>query len=185
VGKRLDISFWLPVAGRLQIHRRTAKLNTMATKELLTIGYEGMALSAFTDALTKARVTVLADVRAIAHSRRPGFAKTALRTAVEAAGIQYLHIPGLGNPKAGRQAAWAGDVNGYERIFRAHLNLAMAQSGLANLASVARRRRTCLMCMEADPADCHRSIIAAAIEQSEGLKIWHLRPLQSLARCVA
>jgi hypothetical protein len=123
----------------------------MPSKEILTVGYEGLTLDAFTLALTKARVSVLADIRAIAHSRRPRFAKTALRSAIEAAGIRYLHIPALGNPKAGREAAWAGDIEEYQRIFRKHLDLTATRTALEQLVAVARSRRTCLMCMEANP----------------------------------
>ncbi len=149
----------------------------MPTKEILTIGYEGLGLAAFTGALSKARVSVLADIRAIAHSRRPGFAKVALRSAVEAAGIQYVHIPALGNPKAGRIAAWSGDTDEYKRIFHAHLTLPTARLAMEQLIVAMKARRTCLMCMEADPAECHRSIVAATVERISGLHVKHLRPI--------
>lgn len=160
-------------------------LAAMVTKELMTIGYEGMAVHAFTHALTAARVAVLADVRAIAHSRRPGFAKSALRVAMEEAGIRYLHIPALGNPKAGREAAWAGDLDTYARIYREHLDIPATRSALEQLLAVARVRRTCLMCLEADPADCHRSMVAEEIGRSSNLRIKHLRPTPEMGQRAA
>ena len=91
------------------------------TQPLFTIGYEGVTPGALLAALHAARVEVLVDVRAIAASRRRGFAKTALRAALEDGGISYLHVPALGNPKDGREAAWSGDLRGFRAIFRTHL----------------------------------------------------------------
>jgi uncharacterized protein (DUF488 family) len=148
----------------------------MQISEILTIGYERMTLTGFIKAVVAEQVAVLADIRAIAQSRRPGFAKTALRSALEDAGIAYLHLPRLGNPKAGRMAAWAGEFAEYERIFGEHVSTPTGIEALAALAHTARRSRVCLMCMEAAPEACHRSIVASKLREIGGFRVRHLRP---------
>ncbi|MBX9699518.1 MAG: DUF488 domain-containing protein, partial [Acetobacteraceae bacterium] len=81
---------------------------TGAPPPLLTIGYEAGTQAGLVAALRAAGATVLADVRAIANSRKPGFSKRSLAAALEEAGIAYWHIPALGTPAAGREAARAG-----------------------------------------------------------------------------
>jgi uncharacterized protein (DUF488 family) len=79
-------------------------------KVLFTIGYEGLDSERLIAALRDAQVGTLADVRAVANSRKRGFSKNALRTSLEDAGIGYAHARSLGTPKAGRQAARADDA---------------------------------------------------------------------------
>ncbi|WP_198377707.1 DUF488 family protein, partial [Neoroseomonas rubea] len=101
--------------------------------EVLTIGYEGTTPDRLIAALKSARVATLVDVRALANSRRPGFAKGALSAALEAAGIGYLHLRALGTPAAGRAAVRAGRPAEMRRIFAAHLAGDEPQAALANL----------------------------------------------------
>ena len=62
------------------------------------------------DRLRTAGVRVLADVRAVAASRRAGFSKTVLGSSLAEAGIEYVHLRDLGTPKAGRDAARKGRI---------------------------------------------------------------------------
>ena len=77
----------------------------MTAPTIWTIGYEQATLDAVIGALKGAGVEVLADVRALPLSRRPGFSKTALAGALAQAGIQYVHFKALGTPADGRAAA--------------------------------------------------------------------------------
>jgi uncharacterized protein (DUF488 family) len=81
---------------------------TQTKPTLATIGYEDATVQRFQDALRDAGVELLVDVRAVAGSRRPGFAKTKLAANVGEIGIDYLHLRGLGTPAEGRAAARAG-----------------------------------------------------------------------------
>ncbi|HEV3048995.1 MAG TPA: DUF488 domain-containing protein, partial [Longimicrobium sp.] len=120
---------------------------------LATIGYEDATVQSFQEALREAGVEVLVDVRAVASSRRPGFAKTRLAENVGEIGIEYLHMRGLGTPAEGRAAARAGQHEEMHRIFRAHMETVEAQAELHALADLVRAgRRVCLLCLEADPA---------------------------------
>jgi uncharacterized protein (DUF488 family) len=138
-----------------------------------TIGYEDATPAALVAALRQAGITTVVDVRALANSRRPGFAKRALSAALAEAGIGYAHMPALGTPAAGRQAVRSGKPEAMRRIFAAHLAGVEPQAALAELKARAAREPVCLLCLEADPAQCHRTLVAEAM----GLPIRHLAPV--------
>ncbi len=134
-------------------------------KTLFTIGYEGLDPRALTDALRGAGVARLADVRAVANSRKRGFSKGALKAGVEEAGMAYAHLCGLGTPKAGREAARAHDAGLMRRIYcEAVLDTADGGLALDALAAMAEAAPTCLLCFERDPALCHRRVLAERLE---------------------
>ena len=142
-----------------------------------TIGYEAATVPLFLETLQEARVDLLVDVRAVASSRRPGFAKTRLAANLQEAGIEYLHLRGLGTPAEGRAAARAGRYAELREIYREHLATPEAQDDLEALADLVRSgRRVCLLCLEADPAHCHRSLVAAALASLLPLEVTHLTP---------
>ena len=144
-----------------------------------TIGYQGATVRTFLDALRDERIELLVDVRAVAMSRRPGFAKSALAANLEGAGIGYLHLRSLGTPADGRAAARAGRHAEMHAIFREQLATAQAQAELEALAGIVRSgRRVALLCFEADPSQCHRSIVASALQQLVPVEVKHLVPLE-------
>ena len=134
-------------------------------KTLFTIGYEGLDSERFVTTLTEAGIATLADVRAVANSRKRGFSKTALRTSLEEAGLSYAHARSLGTPKAGREAARAHDAALMRRIYCEEV-LDTADGGLAldALCDLAGRAPTCLLCFERDPGRCHRRVLAERLE---------------------
>lgn len=145
------------------------------TTMLFTIGYEGVSPEAFDRELRAAGIDHVVDVRGFAGSRRKGFAKSALSTRLASIGVRYTHLRGLGDPKPGRDAARAGNHIAFLRIFKAHMAGATAQRDLAELAKLARAGTIALMCYEADPAGCHRSIVAEALATRTKIKTVHLR----------
>lgn len=124
--------------------------------------------------LKAAGVEVLIDVRAVAASRRAGFSKTLLAASLADVGIEYLHLRGLGTPKAGRDAARAGRVSEMQDIFEGHLAEPQAQVELARATEIAMNRRAALLCYEADAEGCHRKILADHICDRIGCAITHL-----------
>jgi uncharacterized protein (DUF488 family) len=144
---------------------------------LATIGYQAATVRSFLDALREAGVELLVDVRAVASSRRPGFAKSRLAANLAEAGISYVHLRGLGTPAEGRAAARAGRYAELRRIFREHLATPGARAELDELAELVRSsRRVCLLCFEADPEHCHRSMVAAALGTLMPVEVTHLSP---------
>lgn len=151
----------------------------MAPSTLCTIGYQGASMSDFLDALRHAKVELLVDVRAVTSSRRPGFSKNALTATLDAHGIAYLHLRGLGTPADGRAAARAGRHAEMRRIFAAHMKEPQARDDIETLVGIVRSgQRVCLLCFEADAAHCHRAIVADAVRAATDTQVDHLAPEQ-------
>lgn len=145
------------------------------SRTLYTIGYEGATVASFLAAIRDAGVELLVDVRALASSRRPGFAKTALAANLASIGVDYLHLRGLGTPADGRAAARAGRHEEMKRIFLEHMKEDVAQDDLARLADIVRGdRKVCLLCFEADPMHCHRRYVVEALHPLVPLDVMHL-----------
>lgn len=142
--------------------------------QLATIGYEGATLVDFISTLLEAGVEQVVDVREIAQSRRPGFSKTALRTALSEVGIDYHHIRQLGDPKHGREAARAGQIDLFRAIFSAHMDLPASQDALKNAIVLANEKKSALVCFERDPKNCHRTIVAERMAKLGSLNIRNL-----------
>jgi uncharacterized protein (DUF488 family) len=130
---------------------------------IFTIGYEQTTTGELIAALQAAGVERVVDIRAVAASRRPGFSKTALAGALQEAGIAYEHLRALGTPKEGRDAAKRGDRVTLERVYAGQLELPEAQAAAALLLDRMAQQPTALLCYEREPADCHRSMLIAAI----------------------
>ncbi len=128
--------------------------------KLFTIGYEGSDIDCFVATLKQARIKVLADVRAVACSRKKGFSKRGLHARLAKEGIEYIHFVDLGDPKPGRAAAKAGRHAEFIRIYRKHFSRSPARRALLELQQVAQAQPTCLLCFERDSTTCHRSIVA-------------------------
>lgn len=145
--------------------------------EVATIGYEGTAVDAFLDVLAGAKIEQLVDVRAVTSSRRPGFSKNQLAANLEGRGIDYVHLRALGTPSEGRSAVRSGDFEKMRKIYTKHLTTAEAQADLHALADLVRSgKHLVLLCYEADPEHCHRSMVIEALGDL-GLKVRprHLR----------
>jgi len=140
---------------------------------IFTIGYEGSTMSEFIAALQKAGVTRVIDVRALPLSRRPGFSKSPLRGALDEAGIEYVHLKALGTPAKGRAAARAGRQSDLERIYAGQLELPEAMAQSAQMLDLASEKPSALLCMERDPAHCHRTLLLKAVApQAEAVHLY-------------
>ncbi|PZO55174.1 MAG: DUF488 domain-containing protein [Alphaproteobacteria bacterium] len=151
----------------------------MAAK-IWTIGYEKVGQADFVAALKAAKIKTLIDVREVANSRRAGFSKKSLAAALDEAGIVYVHMKPLGTPKAGREAARKGDNQTMRRIFKAKLVEPESQLALAETAELAGKGRVCIMCLEHDWRDCHRTIVAEHLSEEFGLEAVNLSPEASV-----
>jgi uncharacterized protein (DUF488 family) len=130
---------------------------------IFTIGYEGATGGEFLAALKSAGVERVIDVRALPLSRRPGFSKSPLRAALEEAGIEYIHLKALGTPSEGRSAARAGRHADMARIYAGQLELPEAIAQSAQLLALVAEKPTALLCMEREPAHCHRTLLLDAV----------------------
>ncbi|AJR24277.1 MULTISPECIES: DUF488 family protein [Sphingobium] len=130
---------------------------------IFTIGYEGATQDEVIAALRAAGVTMLADVRAVPLSRRPGFSKNILAAGLREAGIDYVGLKALGTPAAGREAARKGQHQRLAEIYAGQLELPEAMVQAAQLVEMAEEQAVALLCFERDAAACHRSLLIDAV----------------------
>lgn len=130
---------------------------------IFTIGYEGTTQAALVATLVEAGVELLADIRAVPLSRRPGFSKNVLANGLREAGIDYIGLKALGTPPDGREAARRHDLAGLSRIYAGQLDLPEAMMQGAQLRDLVAERATALLCFERDPTCCHRSLLIDAV----------------------
>lgn len=138
---------------------------------LYTIGYEGRSQCQLVGALVAAGVEQLLDVRWRPLSRKPGLSKTALSAACAEAGIAYLHDRRLGTPpELLRRLRDEGtyDWDAYAAHLTGEPDALRAAAVAATVSPVA------LLCYEADPADCHRFLVARRVSANASLTIEHL-----------
>ena len=132
---------------------------------VLTVGHSTRPIEAFLELLRGHLVTCLIDVRTVPRSRHnPQFNTEALLGTLAAAKIDYAHVPGLGGfrrPTADSpNAAWR---NLSFRGYADYMQTPDFAGQLAHLIERAGRQRVALMCAEAVPWRCHRSLIADAL----------------------
>jgi uncharacterized protein (DUF488 family) len=150
-------------------------------KTLFTIGYEGSSPADLFGSLRRSGVKLLIDVRDVPISRKRGFSKTALSEGLSAAGIGYLHLKGLGDPKPGRVAAREGRFADFRRIFGAHMKTTTAQQALREAVVAASKSVACLLCFEKNHINCHRCIVAESMAQGAKFQLVHLNPAPLIA----
>jgi uncharacterized protein (DUF488 family) len=130
---------------------------------LYTIGHSTRALPELIGMLQDAGVTRLADVRRIPRSRRhPQFNTETLPRDLEAAGVDYIHMPALGGRRSARRGPPSRHTLWRVEAFRNYADYAETpafQAGLAELARLATERPTAIMCAEAVWWQCHRRLI--------------------------
>jgi uncharacterized protein (DUF488 family) len=130
-----------------------------------TIGYERLLPAELVAELQAARIERLIDVRFRPQSRRPGMSKTRLGEVLGDHGIAYEHRRSLGTPPDIRWLFKAGRVAEGARAFRAHVERTAAHELDELAAELGRGPRTALLCLEADPAVCHRRVLTEALRE--------------------
>jgi uncharacterized protein (DUF488 family) len=133
---------------------------------LWTIGYEKLLPGALVAELQAAGIERLIDVRFRPQSRRPGMSKTRLGALLAEHGIAYENRRGLGTPADLRWLYKNNRVAEGAQAFALHLEANCAADVNELAGELARGApRTVLMCLEADPAQCHRSVVAHALRE--------------------
>jgi uncharacterized protein (DUF488 family) len=133
--------------------------------QILTIGHSTRSAAEFLALLKAHSVTGIADVRTIPRSRRhPHFSSEALSAFLSDHDIAYIHLPGLGGlRKPRRDSPNAGWKNESFRGYADHMQTPEFASALEELLALARKELVAVMCAEAVPWRCHRSLIADAL----------------------
>jgi hypothetical protein len=142
---------------------------------VLALGHSTRPLDELVALLRTHGVRVLADIRTVPRSRHnPQFEKPTLARAIAAAGMRYVHLPKLGGLRRARpdspNGAWR---NASFRGYADHMLTPEFAEGLSELKTLARVGPVAIMCAEAVPWRCHRSLVADALWAS-GVVVGHV-----------
>lgn len=132
---------------------------------ILTIGHSTRSIEEFIRLLKAHGVDRVIDVRTIPRSRHnPQFARDNLSPALHRARIHYRYMPGLGGLRhAQRDSINRGWRNASFRGYADYMQTATFRWNLDRCIELAKSERVVLMCAEAVPWRCHRSLIADAL----------------------
>ena len=137
---------------------------------IYTMGYEGLSIDGFLDALMNSRILNIIDVRSNPVSRKYGFSKKALLRECSEAGLGYHHFPELGIPSKIRK-----QVTDVQALWDYYTKEVLDQNSeaLNSVANLCQNRPSVLICFEKRPEDCHRHMIARDLSQRTGLQTIH------------
>jgi uncharacterized protein (DUF488 family) len=145
------------------------------TSKVFTIGHSTHSIGDFMAILKSHSIDLLVDIRTVPRSRHnPQFNRESLPASLEAAGIGYQHAPGLGGLRRPQpDSTNSGWRNASFRGFADYMQTTEFAENLAELIGLAREKTLVLMCAEAVPWRCHRSLIADALSL-RGVRVEHL-----------
>ena len=163
----------VPTRGR----NRSAQRRAAGPRILYTIGHSTRTAREFVELLRAHRVEQVVDIRTIPRSRyNPQFNRPALARSLHAVKIGYRHLKTLGGLRHARpDSTNLGWRNASFRGFADYMQTDDFAAGLARLEQIATRRRTVIMCAEALPWRCHRSLVADALRVAR----WRVLHIQS------
>jgi uncharacterized protein (DUF488 family) len=130
-----------------------------------TIGHSNRPIEVFVDLLRRNEIARLLDVRTVPRSRHnPQFDRDTLPAALDAAAIAYTHLPGLGGLRHARpDSPNAGWRNLSFRGYADYMQSPEFAENVQRVVEAAKTQRCVLMCAEAVPWRCHRSLIGDAL----------------------
>jgi hypothetical protein len=142
---------------------------------IYTIGHSTRSLDELIAQLRAFKVSVLVDIRTIPRSRHnPQFNGDSLPSALAARGLRYVHLPRLGGLRRARKDSLnTGWHNASFRGFADYMATEDFESGLGDLRALAATKTVALMCAEAVPWRCHRSLVADALA-ARGAHVEHI-----------
>jgi uncharacterized protein (DUF488 family) len=138
-------------------------LSCRAMTRLWTIGYERLLPEELVAELRAAGVRRVIDVRFRPQSRRPGMSKTRLADLLAEHGIAYESRRALGTPPDIRVLFRAGRTTEARAAFRSHVEVVAIGELEALADELPGAPATALLCLEADPAVCHRRVLTEAL----------------------
>jgi uncharacterized protein (DUF488 family) len=138
---------------------------TRREPELWTIGHSTKLIEDFLALLRSYGIQCLVDVRTVPRSRHnPQYDTEALAAHLKSAKLTYVHMPQLGGlKKAKKDSVNVGWKNASFRGYADYMQSEQFQRALEQLMAESRKRPTAVMCAEAVPWRCHRSLIADAL----------------------
>jgi uncharacterized protein (DUF488 family) len=132
---------------------------------IFTVGHSTLPIESFIALLRAYDIETLADIRTVPRSRHnPQFNGDALGASLHLAGIEYVALPGLGGlrrpQKESKNGGWRNDSF---RGYADYMQTPAFAAALQRLVDMSRQKRVAIMCAEAVPWRCHRSLVADAL----------------------
>lgn len=157
------------------LHFREDAGNSGKGPVLFTIGHSTRPIDDFVALLKAHGVERLVDVRTVPRSRRnPQFGIESLPQSLAESGTQYVHIPSLGGLRHARRGSVnTGWRNEAFRGYADYMDTPEFEEALQELIAASRERRAAIMCAEAVPWRCHRSLISDALTV-RGVTVKHI-----------
>jgi uncharacterized protein (DUF488 family) len=149
--------------------------NTKTAPAVYTIGHSTHPIEKFIEMLKAHDIELLADVRTIPKSRHnPQYGSNTLAAGLKDHQIAYVHLAGLGGLRhAKKDSVNLGWENASFRGFADYMETEGFEKGLSELMEIAGKQRTAILCAEALPWRCHRSLIADAL-LVRGIEVKHI-----------
>jgi len=149
--------------------------NARSKATVFTVGHSTLPLQRFLEIFEAHGIELVADVRTVPRSRHnPQFDREVLPGSLRQEGIDYVHLSGLGGfRKPTGEATNDGWRNSAFRGYADYMQTAAFEQELAGMIELATDRTAALMCSEALPWRCHRSLIADALS-TRGHSVVHL-----------
>ena len=132
---------------------------------MFTVGHSNRPLEDFLEILKAHGIQRVIDIRTIPRSRHnPQFNREALARSLRAAKIAYVHLKKLGGLRhASADSKNLGWHNASFRGFADYMQTEEFETGLERALKLAKTKPSALMCAEAVPWRCHRSLVADAL----------------------
>ena len=152
-----------------------AVAESQLSEVIFTVGHSTRSIGDFISLLHENRIQLLVDIRTIPNSRHnPQFGKESLANSLRAAGLDYTHMPSLGGLRHARKdSPNLGWRNESFRGFADYMQTGEFEEALTQLMAAAAETRLAVMCAEAVPWRCHRSLVADALS-ARGIQVLHI-----------
>ena len=145
--------------------RRAVSKGSRHSPQCVSLGYQGQSLDGLCRLLLAHDVVTLIDVRQNAWSNRPEFRKGRLKEAVNAVGVEYIHLLGVGNPfrpKPGEELGFAECARRYRKYIVGRKDV------LESVYAIACGQVAAVLCYEHESAMCHRSVLLEEVRRCVG-----------------
>jgi uncharacterized protein (DUF488 family) len=165
----------MPSTAACELHVVAERMDVWTGVEVYTIGHSTRPIEELVQALRDFGVSTLIDIRSIPRSRHnPQFNTDALSATLRSCALRYAHLPRLGGRRrARRDSTNTGWRNISFRGFADYMSTDDFEAGMLELRATMAHGNIALMCAEAVPWRCHRSLIADVLT-ARGARVLHL-----------
>lgn len=143
----------------------------MSHRNVYTIGHSTHDSATFVKLLQQHRITAVADVRSVPLSRHnPQFNRATIEATLDAARVKYVFLGAQLGARTDDPTCYVGGQVQYQRL--SHTSKFI--SGIELLTQGIERHRIAIMCSEAEPLDCHRTVLIAQVLTRHNVAIEHI-----------